>query len=101
MRSLKSSSDPITVKILAYLNSNWVLIWIFLSFDLLLKLVIKYARFMQSLLTILTSATQASVVKTFSGSGLEEQPFAAGKDFTVSEEPISDLQSLSKLLQRL
>ena len=98
MRSLKPSSDPITVKILAYLDSNWVLIWIFLSFDLLLKLVIKYARFMQSLLTILTSATRAFIVKTFSGSGLEEQSFAAGKDFNVSEEPISDLQSLSKVL---
>ena len=91
MRSLKPSSDPITVKILAYLDSNWVKIWTFLSFNLLLKLVIKYARFMQSLLTILTSATQASIVKTFSGSDLTEQPFAIGKDFNVTEEPVSDL----------
>ena len=50
---------------------------------------------------ILTSATQASLIKTFSGSDLAEQPFVIGKDFNVSEEPISDLQGLSKLLQRL
>ena len=50
---------------------------------------------------ILTSATQASIIKTFSGSDLAEQPFVIGKDFNVSEEPISDLQGLSKLLQRL
>ena len=56
---------------------------------------------MQSVLTLLTSATRTSLVKTFSGSGLAEQPFAAGKDFKVNEEPISDLQSLSKILQRL
>jgi hypothetical protein len=56
---------------------------------------------MQSVLTLLTSATRTSLVKTFSGSGLEEQPFSIGKEFHVSEEPISDLQSLSKVLQRL
>ena len=56
---------------------------------------------MQSVLALLTSATRTSLVKTFSGSGLAEQPFAAGKDFKVTEEPISDLQSLSKILQRL
>ena len=63
--------------------------------------LVKYADYMQSVLTILTSDTQTPLVKTFSGSGLEEQPFAAGKDFNVSEEPISDLQSLSVLLYRL
>ena len=56
---------------------------------------------MQSVLTLLTSATRTSLVKTFSGSGLEEQPFSIGKEFHVSEEPVSDLQSLSKILQRL
>ena len=56
---------------------------------------------MQSLLTILTSATQASVVKTFSGSDLTEQAFATGKEFNVTKEPVSNLQSLSKVLQRL
>ena len=54
---------------------------------------------MQSVLTLLTSATRTSLVKTFSGSDLAEQPFAVGKDFKVIEEPVSDLQSLSKILK--
>ena len=56
---------------------------------------------MQSVLTLLTSATRTSLVKTFSGSGLEEQPFSIGKEFHVSEEPMPDLQGLSKVLQRI
>ena len=56
---------------------------------------------MKDNLTLLTSATLTSLVKTFSGSDLTEQPFAIGKDFNVSEEPVSDLQSLSGLLKRL
>ena len=51
--------------------------------------------------TILTSAGHTSLVKTFSGSDLTEQPFAIGKEFNVTEEPVSNLQSLSKVLQRL
>ena len=56
---------------------------------------------MKDNLTLLTSAPRTSLVKSFSGSGLEEQPFSIGKEFHVSEEPVSDLQSLSKVLQRL
>ena len=56
---------------------------------------------MKDNLTLLTSATLTSLVKTFSGSDLTEQPFAIGKDFNVTEEPVSDLQGLSKVLQRL
>jgi hypothetical protein len=56
---------------------------------------------MQSVLTLLTSATRTSLVKTFSGPGFEEQPFSIGKEFHVSEEPMPDLQSLSKVLQRI
>ena len=51
--------------------------------------------------TILTSANHTSFVKTFSGPDLKEQPFIIGKDFNVSKEPVSNLQSLSKILQRL
>ena len=51
--------------------------------------------------TILTSANHTSLVKTFSGPDLKEQSFVTGKDFYVSEELVSDLQSLSKVLQRL
>ena len=63
--------------------------------------LVKYADYMQSVLTVLTSATQTSLVKAFSGSFLEEKPFKTGKDFNVTEKPVSDLQSLSKVLQRL
>ena len=51
--------------------------------------------------TILTSANHTSLIKTFSGPDLKEQPFVIGKEFNVTEEPVSDLQSLSTLLQRL
>jgi hypothetical protein len=51
--------------------------------------------------TILTSANHTSLVKTFSGPDLKEQSFVTGKDFNVSKEPASNLQSLSKVLQRL
>ena len=56
---------------------------------------------MKDNLTLLTSATLISLVKTFSGSELTEQPFVIGKEFNVTEEPVYDLQSLSKVLQRL
>ena len=51
--------------------------------------------------TILTSASHTSLVKTFSGPELTKKTFAIGKDFKVTEEPASDLQSLAKILQRL
>ena len=56
---------------------------------------------MKDNLTLLTAVPSTSLVKTFSGSGLEEQPFSIGKEFNVSEEPVYDLQSLSKILERL
>ena len=52
-------------------------------------------------ISILTSATQASLIKTFSGPDLKKQSFAIGKEFNATEEPVSNLQSLSALLQRL
>ena len=51
--------------------------------------------------TILTSASQTSLAKTFSGPDSKVQPFAMGKDFNVTDEPVSDLKSLSTFLQRL
>ena len=56
---------------------------------------------MQSVLTLLTSATRTSLVKTFSGPELTEKPFAVGKEFNVIKEPVSNLQNLSKVLQKL
>ena len=39
--------------------------------------------------TILTSYNHTSIVKTFSGIDLTEQAFATGKEFNVTEEPVS------------
>ncbi len=50
--------------------------------------------------TILTSANHKSLIKTFSGINFTEQSFAIDKYFHVSEETISDLQSLSKALEK-
>ena len=52
-------------------------------------------------ITLLTSANHTSLTKTISGPDLKVRPFKIGKDFTISEEPVSDLQSLSELLRRL
>ena len=52
-------------------------------------------------ITLLTSANHTSLTKTISGPDLKVRPFKIGKDFYVSEAPVSDLQSLSELLQRL
>jgi hypothetical protein len=56
---------------------------------------------MYAKILVLTSESNTSLVKTFSGPDLKEQPFSIGKEFNVTEEPVSDLQSLSALLQRL
>ena len=54
---------------------------------------------MRQTIQVLSKANRKTLCKTFSGSDLAEQPFAVGKDFKVIEEPVSDLQSLSKILQ--
>ena len=56
---------------------------------------------MSEVITLLTSVSCHSLVKSFSGTDITPQPFSTGKLFNVSEEPVSDLQSLSALLQRL
>ena len=56
---------------------------------------------MSEVVTILTTVSGHALVKSFRGTNLIQQPFSTGKLFTVSEEPVSDLQSLSKLLHRL
>ena len=56
---------------------------------------------MTDVTTLLTSTTGHALVKSFSGPDVIQQPFSTGKLFNVSEEPVSDLNSLSALLQRL
>ena len=56
---------------------------------------------MSEVMTLLTSATGHALVKSFSSPDVIQQSFSTGKLFNVSEEPVSDLQSLSALLQRL
>ena len=56
---------------------------------------------MNEVMTLLTSATGHALVKNFSGTDVTQQAFSIGSLFTVSEEDVSDLKSLSALLQRL
>ena len=56
---------------------------------------------MSEVMTLLTSVSSHALVKSFSGTSVALQPFSTGKLFSVSEEPVSDLQSLSALLLRL
>jgi hypothetical protein len=56
---------------------------------------------MSKAITLLQSASGHALVKSFSGEELSQQPFSTGKLFNVSEEIVSDLKSLSALLQRL
>ena len=44
---------------------------------------------MYAKILVLTSESNTSLVKTFSGPDLKEQPFAIGKEFNVTEEPVS------------
>ena len=56
---------------------------------------------MTEVMTLLISATGHPFVKSFSGTDVIQQPFSTGSLFNVAEEPVSDLKSLSGLLQRL
>jgi hypothetical protein len=56
---------------------------------------------MTEVMTLLTSTSGHSLVKSFSGPDVIPQSFSTGKLFNVSEEPVSDLQSLAALLQRI
>ena len=56
---------------------------------------------MTEVMTLLTSVSGHALVKSFSSEDLTQQPFFTGKLFNVSEEPVSDLHSLSALLHRL
>ena len=51
-------------------------------------------------ISILTYTTNKYLTKTFSESEFAEQRFSIDKQFTVSQETVGDLQSLSNLLQK-
>jgi hypothetical protein len=52
---------------------------------------------MSEVMTLLTSVSGHALVKRFIGTDLTLRPFSTGKLFNVSEEPVSDLKSLSAL----
>ena len=56
---------------------------------------------MNEVVTILTSTSGHSLVKSFRGPDLTKQNFSIGNSFQVVEEQVSDLNSLSNVLQRL
>jgi len=56
---------------------------------------------MNEVLTLLKSASGHALVKSFSGPDLTKQNFSIGNSFQVVEEQVSDLKSLSNVLQRL
>ena len=56
---------------------------------------------MNVILTFLKSASGLALAKIFSGTALTQQPFSIGSLFNVTEEPVSDLHSLSARLQKL
>ena len=56
---------------------------------------------MGEVVTILTSVSGHALSKIFRSTDVIQQPFSTGKLYNVSEEPVSDLHSLSALLHRL
>ena len=52
-------------------------------------------------ITVLETADGSELGKVFAGIELTPQAFRVASFFNITEEPISDLQSLSKVLQRL
>ena len=56
---------------------------------------------MNEVVTILTSTSGHSLVKSFRGPDLTKQNFSIGNSFQVVDEQVSDLKSLSNVLQRL
>jgi hypothetical protein len=56
---------------------------------------------MSEVMTLLTSVSGHAFVKSFRGPYLIQQNFSIGNSFQVVEEQVSDLNSLSNVLQRL
>ena len=56
---------------------------------------------MSDTVTIITSATNSQIVKSFGGSGFQPLKFSPGSEFLASQHPVHDLQSLASVIGRL
>ena len=56
---------------------------------------------MNEVITILTSRSGNQIAKAFVGLKFVQQRFSIGGSFTPYEEQVSDLRSLSRILQKL
>ena len=53
---------------------------------------------MTDTVTIITSATNNQIVKSFHGGDYQQLKFSPGSEFLVSQQPINDLQSLASVI---
>ena len=53
---------------------------------------------MNDTVTIITSATNNQIVKSFGGSGFQPLKFSPGSEFLVTHQPVHDLQSLASVI---
>ena len=53
---------------------------------------------MTDTVTIITSATNNQIVKSFGGPDYQQLKFSPGSEFLVSQQPINDLQSLASVI---
>ena len=56
---------------------------------------------MNDTVTIITSATNNQIVKSFGGPDYQSLNFSPGTEFWVSQQPVHDLQSLASVIGRL
>ena len=56
---------------------------------------------MNDTVTIITSATNNQIVKTFVGADHQPLKFSPGSEFLASQHPVHDLQSLASVIGRL
>ena len=71
--------------------------WLFVTYNKYSKLE---SRQMNEVITILTPRSGNQIAKAFVGLEFVQQRFSIGRSFTAYEEQVSDLMSLSRLLQK-
>jgi len=72
--------------------------WLFVTYNKYSKLE---SRQMNEVITILTPRSGNQIAKAFVGPEYVQQRFSIGRSFTAHQEPVSDLRSLSRILQKL